>query len=214
MAIALDATSTANTTGTSSTWAHTCSGNNRILFVGVGTDFSGDVITGVTYNGVAMTEITRQATIGTNNYFAYLYYLINPASGANNIVVSASGSYNLRTDAVSYTGALQSGQPDAFNKATSNTTDQAVSVTVVAINSWIVAFGQSKGAIPAVGTGLTSRATEGINCRIGDSNAPLSVGVNTVHFTRASADDIGVIAASFSPAPEVSSVSNSYSYFI
>lgn len=209
--IAFDAKSEANTTGTSSTWSHTCTGSNRILFVGVGTDFSGDVVTGVTYNGVAMTQVNKQATTGANNYYAYVYMLVNPDSGAHDIVVSASGSYNLRTAAASYTGALQTGQPDATNKATSNTTEQSVSVTVVAANSWIFAIGQAKAAIPAAGTGITSR-TSSLNIRIGDSNAGLSAGANSISFTRSPADDIGVIAVSFSPAPETAN--RNYAVFL
>ena len=203
MPIAFDAVSVANTNATSSTWAHTCTGSDRILYVGVGTDASGDVITGATYNGVSMTQVDKQQMASAATRFAYLFMLVNPASGVNNIVVSANANHNIRTDAVSYTGAKQTGQPDASNKGTTaSTTEQSVAVTVVAAGSWIVAFGQSINATPVAGTGLTSRGTEGINCRIGDSNTALSAGSNTISFTRGVADSINVIAASFSPAPD------------
>ena len=55
MAIAYDAT--ANGTNAPATgpltFSHTCSGSNRFLVVGIAT-FSGDIITGVTYNSVAL----------------------------------------------------------------------------------------------------------------------------------------------------------------
>lgn len=202
--IAFDATATGNVNAASLTYSHTCSGSNRILLVGVGTDASADCITGATYNGVAMTLIDKQQMSGDATRFIYLFYLINPASGANDIVVSASGGLrNIRSDSVSYTGAKQSGQPDASAKATNaSTTDLSVAVTVVAANSWIVSFGNAIAAIPVAGTGLTSRNTEGANCRIADSNGLLSAGSNTVHWTRGAADAVNAIAASIAAAQD------------
>ena len=43
-----------STSATSLTWSHTCAGANRILFVGF---LSNGTVTGVTYNGVAMTQV-------------------------------------------------------------------------------------------------------------------------------------------------------------
>ena len=109
MAIAFDASSAGTSvTSTTQTLAHTCSGVNRILFVNTGIT-SADTIPGITYNGVALTKI---ASVINGRYFS-LWYLIAPATGANNIVVTSSVSDILRSCAVSYTGAKQSGVPDA-----------------------------------------------------------------------------------------------------
>ena len=107
MAIALDVGTSGgnNGGGTSHTYSHTCTGSNLILFVGVSTNSSSDLITGVTYNSVAMTLVDKQA--GTSTNYSYLFYLINPATGANNVVVSASSSTTIYSGAVSYTGAKQ-----------------------------------------------------------------------------------------------------------
>lgn len=48
-------------------------------------------VTGITYAGVAMTLSTSQI-YNADNVKVYQYYLINPASGANNIVVSYDAS--------------------------------------------------------------------------------------------------------------------------
>lgn len=58
MAIAFDATTTSSlgSAVTSITFSHTCTGSNRILFVCTANN-GGANVTGVTYNGVAMTNI-------------------------------------------------------------------------------------------------------------------------------------------------------------
>jgi len=75
----------------SATFAHNVSSEkNRILIVGVGyrnASTDGD-ITGITFNGVALTKISEQ----TGESGAELWYLLNPDSGSHNIVVTASGS--------------------------------------------------------------------------------------------------------------------------
>ncbi len=59
--IAFDsATNGGSGTGTSLTYAHTCSGSARLLRVGVNLYNPGtDDLTGVTYAGVAMTQIGK-----------------------------------------------------------------------------------------------------------------------------------------------------------
>ena len=45
--------------------------------------------------------------------WTYLYYIVNPTIGANNVVVTTSVSTTLYSDATSYTGAKQIAQPNA-----------------------------------------------------------------------------------------------------
>jgi hypothetical protein len=108
-----DAESTASLTRvragspTSLTWSHTVTGTNPYLFVVVGMDLAAaDSVTGVTYNGVPMTQL------GFLDYFIgyeYLYGLVGPATGTNNVVVSTSTDQaNVKGSAVSYTGVNQS----------------------------------------------------------------------------------------------------------
>lgn len=153
MAIAFNAAldlgySSGNTT--SLTAAYTVgSGANRLLVVGVlGNGLSSaDSVTGVTYAGVAMTLAAKNIGTGAgtpaNDRYTYLYYLLNPPSGANNVVVSATVSDYLIAVAADYTGVAQSGQPDvtatgiaavAGNSSGSLTTP----VTTTAANDWII----------------------------------------------------------------------------
>lgn len=63
-------------------------GSNRCLIVAVcWRDFT-STISGVTYNSVAMTSVGSMVTDATHNLHGHLWRLHNPASGANDIVVT------------------------------------------------------------------------------------------------------------------------------
>lgn len=117
---------------TSHTLSHTMSSNaNRILTVFTYT-FDSGTTTGVTYNGVAMTESgTGQAT-GSDTVQAWS--LVAPSTGANNIVASLSASKRCIIYAVSFTNVTQSGQPDATNKGAPNASTVDGTITSVANN--------------------------------------------------------------------------------
>jgi hypothetical protein len=203
MAIAFDAASVGtSTTSTTQTWSHTCTGDNRILFVAGGIP-TNDTITGVTYAGVAMTKISGLQ----NGRWNYLWYLIAPATGANNIVVTTSASDILRSVAASYTGVKQSGVPDATaegNYSTGANADATQSVTTVADNCWIVAMGS--GVQIGAGASTTQRAEVAEDgTGIFDTNLALTPAgshdikvKNTDSVTRT----LSIIAASFAPFVE------------
>lgn len=131
------------------TFSHTISGSDTILFVAVSNENAGSM-TGVTYNGVAMTEI------GTGQGTLHLYYLINPTTGANNVVATRSGTSNdFHAWALSYTGVKQTGQPDADSKATTLTG----TVTTVADNCWGIMVARADNAGLAPSTNSTERTT-------------------------------------------------------
>lgn len=139
MALAFDATSNSgNKSSVSSySWSHTCTGSNLILVVGITAENASDtgqmLVDGVTYNGVAMTKANDQDTTvtpgGSSNYSS-IWYLKNPATGANSIAVTHHGTVVASVGmAVSYTGADQTTQPDVAgngNKANSGTGSVAI----------------------------------------------------------------------------------------
>ena len=156
MAVALDASLDLGSVSASSlTAAFTVgAGTDRILFVGVSA--STDLVTGVTYNGVAMTLVGKK-NISSGGQ-GYLFVLVNPASGSNNVAISASGSTTITGMAVSYTGAKQTGQPDNHNEAQGigigDGSWTGTSLTTVAANCWGVGFFIiSGGGTPAAQNG-------------------------------------------------------------
>ena len=214
MAIAFDAATNGGWDESSLTFPHTTSGNDRILFVyAVAYDSpDGDVLTGITYGGVAMTPIDKKGMQAT--VMGYLYYLINPATDENDVIVSSSSADYLQAGAVSYTGAKQSGQPDASTTALSTDTSVTTTLTTVADNSWtVIGSHQATG----VGAGTTKRVdisptiTEAV---IADSNGAITpAGSTSLVTTFTSSASQARVMASFAPAAEATTTSNFFLLF-
>lgn len=105
MAIAYNSTSIQNevvASSTTLTWSHTCNVIDKKLIVSAG---GRAAISGITYNGVAMTKISDHSS-GNYQYNSY-YYLDNPSTGsAYNIVVTYSSGATYREGlAVGLSGA-------------------------------------------------------------------------------------------------------------
>lgn len=207
MAIAFDIATNVTSTGSSTThtYAHTCTGSDRILFASIATlnDAGNDTVTGVTYNGVAMTRINTARTTGFA-WRGYLYYLIAPATGSNNIVATKTGTTGqMYGSSASYTGALQSGVPDASNTADTSGSPATVSVTTVADNCWAVLTGGNVDAEFAASTNSTKRNT-GNPATLFDSNANISpAGSFSMTLTYAGTRQYELLMASFAPSVAV-----------
>ncbi len=172
MAIAYDTSASGNAAATSLTYSHTCTGTNLILYVGVFIISGADQVTGVTYGGVAMTRVDY--VLVDTNVGTYLYQLVAPSTGANNVVVSMSTSLTVQGSSSSFTGAAQSGQPDAHTTMveTTNVIQSTTSLTTVADNDWLVAFctNNSGGSFATSATNLTRRTNFNFSA-IFDTNA-------------------------------------------
>lgn len=176
MAIAFDAAArVAFATATTSTLSFTCSGSNRILIAQVNTVGSGDVVTGVTFNSIAMTRLSTDyfATVGVR---VYIYYLVAPAATTANIVASYSGSTTGNIDAVSYTGAKQSAPVTFAAQQTAAATTWTQSLTTVDDNSWVLAgMTESLGRAATAGANTIVRVDgAGQGDHIVDSNGAVS----------------------------------------
>lgn len=202
MAVTFNAQSSGSVNpATTLTIAHTCSGSDRVLLVGISTNNTVDRITGVTYNGVSMTRLNSQVG-SSGNFYSYLYYLQNPASGTNNIVVSASASSLIGAINASFSGAAQTSTPDnsASGTQTGAGTTISANVTVNTANSML--FGHCRGSDTlGAGTGTTSNGTLFSAAFIsGYSTSTRSTGSQTLSFTRPSADTTLWLVASIAPA--------------
>lgn len=91
--VAFDAATSGTKTGTASslTFAHTCTGSDRGLFVGVGAEQGGGItVTSVTYAAVGMTE--KWNAIFSVFFTHGGFTLVAPSTGANNVVITMSGT--------------------------------------------------------------------------------------------------------------------------
>ena len=204
MAIAFDASNQGarNVSATGSiTWNHTCTGANLILLVGV--TCTGDNVTGVTYNGVAMTLIDKTASVAGD--FNYLYALQAPATGSNAVVVSLTGTHFLAALSASYTGVNQSVTLDSHTPANTTTaTPWSMSTTVVAANCWLVSYNEfTNSSTTTAGSGTTQRqiGNTGQDRNLFDSNGTVSTGSQTLNYVfNGGSQAVGGIIASLAPA--------------
>lgn len=140
--------------GTTLTQAFTCSGVDRALIVCASTRSSSSV-TGVTYNGVAMTSLGAAVTNGSVT--STIWALSNPASGSNNIVVTVSSSNSIMYSGYSFTNAHQTTSSLTGTRATATGTSTDPSVAVSsAVGEQVVGFAaypNNPFIIPTLGAG-------------------------------------------------------------
>lgn len=175
MAIAYDTSATGGTGSaqTSITFTHTMSSSaNRLLIVAVDNQSISDTVSGITYNSVAMTKFQFAGGAGIGGLS--VWYLINPTTGANSVIVLGTSLYYAIT--ASYTGVNQGSFPDATGTGSPGTaaatTSYNANTTTSADNSWVIncAVKGGGGAVSA-GTNTTSRVVDPFNnAFIGDSN--------------------------------------------
>jgi len=216
MAIALDTTTDGGVANVSThTFNHTCTGSNLILFVGFRKLI--DDIIAVTYNGVPMTLVTKQQSTGSINDYIYLYVLVAPATGTNVVSISALTAGNIAAMSASYTGAAQTGQPDAFgSQATAGVSSgnaNGPTITTVADNCWLVLFSRktAAGAIAASsGVTLRQHSETTLTRALLDSNGPKTPAGAKAMQSQASdgTQDWNHVAASFAPFTGSPAVSN------
>lgn len=203
MAIAFDAASGGDGFIVNSfSWSHTCSGSDRILWVAVTAD-SESITPTATYNGVSMTLGVSQA-VGSNKL--WLFYLVAPATGANTVEVANFGLRTGTGHSASYTGASQTGVPDAT--ATGGNvllTSLTVSPTTVADNCWLVMGGFAMGQTISAGTGATLRdgrssSTDPRGAILDSNAAKTPAGSHSIQFTVPSSTTLVGVVASFAPS--------------
>lgn len=152
-----------NTADALYSWSHMWQGGNRVLVVGVSllTD-AGVTVTGITYNGIALTKIGHVATAAIR---AEQWYLKSdttgaPGPGTYTIEVTLSGTADSVGSATSYNGVHQTSPIEAFNSATAvngAAADATVDITTVADNDWVVDCLATDDTAVTVGAGQTSR---------------------------------------------------------
>lgn len=192
-----------NSGGGTLTHSYTVNASSDILFVGfLGDLVSGhDDITGVTYAGSSMTLIAKTTT---GSRFSYLYYLANPATGANNVVITSTNSHYLIAVAADYSGAATTGIPDADTAFA--TLGTATTLTPVASSVWGIMIGGCFQATISAQSGCTLRTHSAAFSDIGlfDTNASVGPGAFTMGWngglSNGSTDFLTSIVASFGPS--------------
>jgi hypothetical protein len=182
-------------------------GSDRLMVVCVQSRTSGatSTVSGVTFNGVAMTEAIANSYTPGPVYRTGLWYLVAPDVTTANVVVTWSNALTDEAQGYSvlqFTGVAQSGAVNATAIGSGNGTTASAVVTTTASDTMIVdcAMGRDDGGL-TVGAGQTSRtdrllAPAGVNDGAGVSTAPkAAAGAETMDWTQTTQDWITVAAA-------------------
>lgn len=164
--IALDSTTTApGDDAASISWAHTINaGPNRILIVGIAYQNSIPV-SGVTYSGVAMTEVGSISN--GSNATAAIYRLVGPPIGTANVVVTFGVAVKFIAGSASFFNVDQANPIGTFVSATGLTATPAVNHAGVVATDWIIDSLAIKGNQTATpGAGQTARWNAALNADI------------------------------------------------
>lgn len=201
MAISFDnATAGSKTTGSPLTISHSNTAGN-LAIVGVGVPVA-DAITGVTYNGVAMTLIGKQSSLeSAGGRFEYMFYLLAPATGTSNVAITSTGTEAIYATVATYTGVLQTIPDNSTTLQAATGTSHTMSLTTVANNCWTFITGRTN-LTQSAGTGSTARGANNPDGgpNLYDSNGPVTpAGSKSMTITTASNSFFGGIMASFAP---------------
>lgn len=205
MAIAVGAGGTGtitsgNTEGSSG--SITVSGSDTIGFVFIAqqNDASANRVTGITWNGVAMT-LAGTALANATSDAVYLWYIIGPTTGV--VTATRTGTGNTGWfNCEYYTGAKQSAQPDAYVTKKEVTNTLVTSLTTVADNCWtILGVFNPEGAAITASTNSTERQAVQSFVKLFDNNTDITpAGSYSMTVTRASgASEFISAMASFAP---------------
>lgn len=119
------------------TWSHT--NNGDWLSVDVAMFSLAQTVTSITYAGVSLDLEGFKASV-SGACRIECWGMVAPAMGANNIIVTLSGSIASGAAAVSYKGVQQFSPTEAFNTAQATNVgaaDATVNITSVTDNCWI-----------------------------------------------------------------------------
>lgn len=151
-----------NTTGTALSFSSVnCTGSNTLGIITGSGGVTNDNWTSVTWGGQAMTQVTTQRHIPSDRWY-YEYYINNPPTGVQTIVINGTPSDNISANNACYSGVATGGPEAASSSIASAVTTYTVSAITVTNNAWVIGL-------------IDDRLTDG-----GCSNAHLTTGTNDI----------------------------------
>lgn len=161
------------------TFSHTVGGNgNRLLVVGVGKrdGVSANAVSGLTFGGVSLTKLSEIHN-GTRETGAEIWYLINPSSGAGNIVATMDVECFFAAGALDLYNVHQT-VPFGTPVTLANTLNMAMSSDVSsAVGELVLDIAAKKFTATSDGT-LTQGANQTLRCADNTTHADDSNNVN------------------------------------
>lgn len=184
--------------GSPFTTSYSCSAGSDRLLIAAFFTLAAATVTGVTYNGVAMTGLHSPAQ-GGSDLKVHFYYLLNPASGSNTFTITFAADTTKWVHLADYTGVAQSGQPDDSDVATQASGSQ-LSVTLSATQSgdWAIGISRDDNGGGISWTNLTGLSyPPGSGRAFADSNGDVGSGDKTYTANGTGGNQTSFIAAIF-----------------
>jgi hypothetical protein len=180
------------------TFSHTCAGNNRGLIVIANTGgATPGTVSGITYDGVAMT---LEPTNTDTQRRISIWSLIAPATGANDVVVSWTGSGpEMFLTASSYNNVDQTDMVEATATGTiGNDTSASLSVTSITDGALVFVGATSRNNRTYTLDGsASSRYAHGATSSVASYGADIikaTAGAQTISWTLTGGNDTGPMA--------------------
>jgi hypothetical protein len=189
------------TATTTLTWSHTCAGTNRYVLVGVSMGQFPDTgrTMSATFGGTSMTSLGLVHSGGSTAGLVQLFGLINPATGASTVTVTASGTTDtLSGGSVSFTGVDQTTPVGTAVTASGTSTAPSATVTGTTAGNMVAAAACTGTSTGFTASGNTSRWTKNVNGNTGAGNNAGSTaaasGSVSMSFTTGASDLWGAVA--------------------
>jgi hypothetical protein len=145
----------------SMTYQHTCTGSNLVLFVFVQINNNDDLVSGVTYNGDALT-LAKRYVDATRDKVLDLWYKVGPdTGGAYDVVVTIDGTEDFSSEAASFAGFTGFYQDDTKVAAGASGTAISIGITPGVDNELLLAhFDHDDSAVSTIGSGTELYTTD------------------------------------------------------
>lgn len=179
-------------------WSHTCTGSDLILVVCAWVN-SSDTVSGITYNGVSLTEQAAQTT--SNGLTASIWTLANPATGSNNVEITVSGSgWSCWAEAISYTDGNTSNPVTDTGEYLFSTSPYDCDLTVTNDDSYLVGFcAANRNTIAVSGDGTEINDSPNNSAIVFDSNGVVSSGTKTATLSQSNPASTAVVLIALNP---------------
>lgn len=208
-----DASSSHAGGGTSASYSHTTgSGDNRKMLIGIMTFTSNSAnrpVSSCTYNGVSATQILSEDTGAGTSERLEIWYLDDPATGANTVAVSTAGSCDGILITTLTLENATAGAVDASGSANGSSGGSSVTITPSANGTFVASFVASEPNISGVGTTQVLREEqEPVSYRTGGMSTSYVEDTSVTHtFSHAYGARwrIGAVAVEWYETPPVSS---------
>lgn len=179
-----------------------CTGVDFVV-IGIQDD-SGGGISSVTLGGNAMTLTDSVDQTSAGNGRQYMYIYVGPPTGNQTISVTRNTTSSARRafEAAGYSGANQTGQPDAHTSTTATASSFSPSLSSVANNCWQVQWVVSSGSAITLSSGGTVRNTPlSAGQKLADSNAAITpAGSYSMTWTQTGTPLIGACVITIAPS--------------